>query len=203
LVCFCKFPICQWNVDLIFVSIFEGNKVVPKTSVNMDFEKLTSTRYSVRKYSSKKVEDEKLETVLEAARKAPTAVNFQPFRLYVVREEKMRQQIIECYHRSWFASAPVIIVAVGLHDSAWKRGGDNKDHTDIDLAIAIDHLTLQATDLGLGTCWVCNFDTEKCRQSLKLRPSEEPIALIPLGYPDTDEIPVKKRKGLDELVVWI
>jgi len=169
----------------------------------MDFDKLVSTRYSVRKYSSKKVEDEKLEMILEAARKAPSAVNFQPFRLYVIRDEKMHQQIIECYHRSWVTVAPVIIVAVGLHDSAWKRNTDGKDHTDIDLAIMIDHITLQAADLGIGTCWVCNFDVEKCREVLKLRPSEEPIALIPLGYPESQDIPVKKRKGLDELVVWI
>jgi nitroreductase len=169
----------------------------------MDFEKLASTRYSVRKYASQKVEDDKLELVLEAACKAPTAVNFQPFRLYVIRDEKVRQQIIECYHRSWLTTAPVIIVAVGLHDAAWKRGADGKDHTDIDMAIVIDHLTLQAADLGLGTCWVCNFDAEKCSEVLKLRPSEEPVALIPLGYPESEDIPVKKRKGIDELVIWI
>jgi len=169
----------------------------------MEFEKLVSTRYSVRSYLSGKVEDEKLEAVLEAARKAPTAVNFQPFRLYVIRDEKMRQQINECYHRNWLTTAPIIIVAVGLHDPAWKRGSDGKDYTDIDVAIVIDHIMLQASDLGLGTCCVCNFDAEKCREVLKLKASEEPIALIPIGYPATDEIPVKKRKGLDELVVWV
>jgi nitroreductase len=169
----------------------------------MDFDKLVPTRYSVRSYSSRKIEDETLEVVLEAARKAPTAVNFQPFRLYVIRDEKMRQLINECYHRNWFASAPLIIVAVGLHDQAWKRGSDGKVYTDIDMAIVIDHIMLQAADLGLGTCCVCNFDAVKCREVLNLKSSEEPIALIPIGYPDTDEIPAKKRKSLDEIVVWI
>jgi nitroreductase len=168
----------------------------------MDFNKLVTTRYSVRNFSSRIVEDEKLEAVLEAVRKAPSAVNFQPFRLYVIRNKEMRQHVIECYHRSWISAAPVIIVAIGLHDLAWKRGNDGKDYTDIDVAIAIDHLTLQATDLGLGTCWVCNFDHIKCREVLSLKPSEEPIAIIPLGYPELDEVPSKKRKGLDELVVW-
>jgi nitroreductase len=97
----------------------------------------------------------------------------------------------------------MIIVVVGLHEVAWKRNQDAKDHTDIDAAIAIDHITLQAADLGLGTCWVCNFDAEKCHEILKLKPTEEPIALVPLGYPESDDIPVKKRKGLEELVVWM
>jgi nitroreductase len=169
----------------------------------MNFEKLISTRYSVRKYSQKKVEDEKLEMVLEAARKAPSAVNFQPFKLFVIKSDKMLTEIRECYHRSWLGTAPLIIVVVGLHEVAWKRNNDAKDYTDIDAAIAIDHMTLQAADMGLGTCWVCNFDAEKCSEVLKLNPEEEPIAIIPLGYPDSDEIPIKRRKGLDELVVWI
>jgi len=169
----------------------------------MDFEKLVSTRYSVRKYSLKKVEDEKLEKVLEAARKAPSAVNFQPIKIYVIKSDQMLTNIRECYHRDWLNTAPVIMVVVGLHDDAWKRSLDSKDHTDIDVAIAVDHITLQAADLGLGTCWVCNFDVDKCREVLKLKLNEEPIVIIPLGYPESDEIPVRKRKALDELVVWL
>jgi nitroreductase len=169
----------------------------------MNFDKLVSTRYSVRKYSQKKVEDKILELVLEAARKAPSAVNFQPVKLYVIKSEKMLTEIRECYHRSWIGTAPLIIVVVGLHKVAWKRNQDGKDYTDIDAAIAIDHITLQAADLGLGTCWVCNFDAEKCSEVLKLKPEEEPIAMIPLGYPESDDIPFKKRRGLDELVVWM
>ena len=167
----------------------------------MNFDKLALKRYSVRKYSQKRVEDDKLEIILEAARIAPSAVNFQPFRIYVVQSEKMLHEITECYHRSWIKTAPLILVVVGLHDVAWKRGQDAKDHTDIDVAIAIDHITLQATDLGLGTCWICNFDVEKCSEVLNLKPSEEPIAMIPIGYTESEDIPVKRRKVLDELVI--
>jgi nitroreductase len=169
----------------------------------MNFDALVTNRYSVRKYSTKKVEDDKIEKVLEAARKAPSAVNFQPIKLYVIRDEKMLKEVTECYHRSWLITAPMVIVVVGLHEAAWKRAQDAKDYTDIDAAIAIDHITMQAADLGLGTCWVCNFDVEKCSEVLKLKPTQEPIAIIPLGYPESDDIPVKKRKGLDELVVWM
>ena len=168
----------------------------------MDFEQLITNRYSVRKFSNRNIDDITLLKVLEAARKAPSAVNFQPYKLIVVKSKAMLKEITACYHRSWIQTAQLIIVAVGMHDSAWKRNSDGKDHTDIDVAIAIDHITLQAADFGIGSCWVCNFDTEKCGEVLNLGPSEEPIAMIPLGYPETDDIPVKKRKSIDELVTW-
>ncbi|HPR33727.1 MAG TPA: nitroreductase family protein [Prolixibacteraceae bacterium] len=169
----------------------------------MDFNELVNHRYSVRDYANLPVEEEKLLQVVESFRKAPSAVNFQPYKLFVIRDSERLKTIHTCYHRSWFAAAPIVMILVGRHSSAWKRGGDGKDHTDIDAAIAIDHLTLQAADLGLGTCWVCNFDVQKTSEFLALKPDEEPIALIPLGYPASENIPVKKRKGIDELVVWM
>ena len=169
----------------------------------MNFNQLVSNRYSVRNFSKKEVEDEKLNKVLEAARLAPSAANFQPFKIYVIKSEPLLSSVRECYHREWINAAPIILVMVGLHEVAWKRSSDTKDYTDIDTAIAIDHMTLQATDLGLGSCWVCNFNAVLCSHVLKLKPSEEPIALIPLGFPASDDIPVRKRKGLDELVVWL
>ncbi|MBN1924205.1 MAG: nitroreductase family protein [Prolixibacteraceae bacterium] len=169
----------------------------------MDFKHLVNTRYSVRSYSSQPVEEEKLMLVLEAACKAPSAVNYQPVKFYVIKSPGKLQEIFGCYHRTWFSTAPVVIVVTGLHSIAWKRGSDGKDHTDIDAAIAIDHLTLQAADLGLGTCWICNFDVEKTSKTLGLSSGEEPIALIPLGYPSDENIPVKKRKRLNEMVEWL
>ncbi|MDA3928037.1 MAG: nitroreductase family protein [Prolixibacteraceae bacterium] len=169
----------------------------------MDFSKLVNERYSVRKYSTKAVEDEKLELILESARKAPSAVNFQPYKIYVVSSSNKLQAVKSCYHREWMDTVPVVIVVVGMHDMAWKRTVDGKDHTDIDAAIVIDHMMLQAADLGIGTCWVCNFDIVKMRETLELKATEEPIAIIPMGYPDRNEVPVKKRKGIDELVIRI
>ncbi|MFA9389761.1 MAG: nitroreductase family protein [Prolixibacteraceae bacterium] len=169
----------------------------------MDFIQLVNERYSVRKYANQAVEPEKLEIVLESARKAPSAVNFQPYKLFVVQSPEKLEAVKSCYHRAWIQNAPILIVVVGLHQMAWKRGVDGKDHTDIDAAILIDHIMLQATELGLGTCWVCNYDVAKLRDTLELKETEESIAIIPLGYPDSKEVPVKKRKGLDELVIHI
>jgi nitroreductase len=168
----------------------------------MKFNELLKERYSVRNYSTQPIENEKLNMVLEAARLAPSAVNYQPVRLYVVMEKGKLSDIKGCYHREWIKNAPVVIVAVGLHSVAWKRGSDLKDSTDIDTAIAIDHMTLQATELGLGTCWVCNFDVDKCRKILELNQDEEPIALLPIGYPADVNTSPKKRKRLDEMVIW-
>jgi len=158
-------------------------------------------RYSVRSYKNLPVEDEKLDKVLDAARLAPSAVNFQPWYFIVVREEKQRQKLNEVYARKWFTSAPVVIIACVDHSKVWVRASDGKNSADIDPAIAIDHLTLRATDLGLGTCWVCNFDAKKCRELFSLPENIEPIALIPIGYPD-DQPNEKKRKKLDEVVFW-
>lgn len=169
----------------------------------MDFKTLANARYSVRDFSSKKIEDEKINIILETARKAPSAVNFQPYKLFVVKSEEKLNAVKDCYHRSWIKNAPLVMVVVSTHQMAWKRAVDMKDFSDIDSAIFIDHIMLQATDLGLGTCWVCNFEIEKLIETLELKSDEEPIAIIPIGYPENSEIPVKKRKGIDDIVIWI
>lgn len=167
----------------------------------MPFLNLARSRYSVRNYSSRKVEKEKIMQILAAAQLAPSAVNYQPSRFIVVTEEKLKEKLAAAYSRDWFKAAPVIIAACGDHQVSWKRK-DGKDHCDIDVAIAVDHLTLAAASLGLGTCWVCAFDAERAHRALGLPAHLEVIALIPLGYPEDKEAPKKKRKPLAELVSW-
>jgi len=168
------------------------------------FLELAKTRFSSRKYLTKPVEEDKLLKVLEAARIAPSAANKQPWIFYVIQNEDKRNQIAEAYHRDWLKTAPVIIVACADHKKGWIRS-DNKDHCDIDLAIAIDHMTLQATEFGLGTCWICNFDPKKCSNILQLNDHVEPIAILPLAYPadssDSDRH-ISARKSLSEIVRW-
>ena len=76
------------------------------------------------------------------------------------------------------------------------------DTPEMRLAIAIEHLCLAATSLGLGTCWVCNFDAKKCAELLRLPESAEPVAILPIGYPAESLIPEKKRKPVDEIIQW-
>ena len=167
----------------------------------MQFNELISQRFSVRKYKDKPVEEEKLLKVLDAGRTAPSAVNFQPWHFVVFREPDTLAKIQEVYHREWINNAPVIIVDCADHSQSWKRGSDGKDSSDIDIAIAVDHMTLQATELGLGTCWVCNFDAQKCAKVLKLPREIDPLVMLPLGYPN-EPVKAKKRKALNDIVHW-
>ncbi|HYQ57212.1 MAG TPA: nitroreductase family protein [Draconibacterium sp.] len=165
----------------------------------MNLSEIIKNRYSVRKYKDTVVNKEILLEILEAARMAPSAVNFQPWHFIVVQEPELLNKIHNCYDRNWFKAAPTVIIACADHSQSWKRASDGKNSADIDLAIAIDHLTLKATELGLGTCWVCNFDVNDCADILKLPHNIEPIALIPIGYPN-GIAPEKKRKPLGEIV---
>jgi len=165
------------------------------------FLDLAAARYSVRNYSQQPVEKEKILRVLEAARLAPSAVNYQPWRFFVVTDQDLKEEIWEAYRGEWMRTAPVIIVACGDHGQSWKRR-DGKDHCDVDVAIAVDHLILAAAELELGTCWVCAFDADKVRSALNLPQNLEPVVLIPLGYPGEGPVPVKKRKNLEEIVTW-
>jgi nitroreductase len=164
----------------------------------MEFTELVTKRYSVRAYKPNPVEDDKLQLVLEAARLAPTASNRQPFQLIVIRTAGKQAELKRLYHREWFLQAPLIICACALPSQAWVRR-DGKNYADVDVTIAMDHLILAATNLGLGTCWVAAFDPKAAREVLGLPDDVEPIAFTPLGYP-ADEPRPKERKPLSELV---
>lgn len=164
----------------------------------MEISRLIRQRYSVRAYKPDPVEDDKLQKVLEAARLAPTAANRQPFQLIVIHTQGRQKELQRVYNRDWFVQAPLVICAVGLHDKAWVRY-DQTRYTAVDVAIAMDHLILTATDLGLGTCWIAAFNPEAAREVLELPQNVEPIIFTPLGYP-ADEPKEKERKPLSDLI---
>ncbi len=164
------------------------------------FEDLVKERYSCRNFSNRKVETEDLNKIMEAVRLAPSACNKQPWLFYVVTDEEMRKKIL-AKSRPAFIESPVLIVDVGKHEEAWHRPSDGKDHTGVDVSIAGEHLCLAAAELGLGTCWVCSFDTYATVECLNLPVEHEPIAIIPLGYPAENSIVTeKKRKAMDDIL---
>lgn len=173
----------------------------------MNLNKLFLERKSVRSYSTKKIDKDTIIEILNATRLAPSAVNYQPWRFFVCSSEDIKQQIVESYPRNWFKTAPLYIVACTDKSQSWKRTADNKDHGNIDVAIAITHLTLKATELGLGTCWVCNFDINILKDALNLDKLLEPVAIIPIGYPTEDTSikteQQKKRKSIEEITEWM
>ena len=163
----------------------------------MDFLELVKSRYSCRAYKSLGVEREKLDYILECVRFAPSAVNKQPWRFHIVSEEEDKARLQQCYNRDWFKTAPRYVIATILHDEEWVRA-DGKHHGDIDIAIAVEHLCLAATEQGLATCWVCNFDAMLCKLLCGLPENEEPAVVIPLGYA-ADDIKPKNRKTIEEI----
>lgn len=166
----------------------------------MNFEKLVTCRYSSRSYKPDPIEEKKLNMVLEAARMAPTAANRQPFQLIVISTKGRKEELRRIYDKKWFVEGPLVICACGLPESGWKRRRyDNQNYTTVDVSIVVDHITLQAADIGLGTCWVGAFDPQAARDILNLPDQVEPIAFTPLGYPN-DTPRTKKRKPIEELV---
>lgn len=173
----------------------------------MNFLEIAKNRFSCREYSNKPVENEKITQIMEAARIAPSANNFQPWYFVVVSQDKeLLEKTHETYHREWFNDAPVVIIAYADKQKAWTRKADQKNYSDIDISIAIDHITLSATSLGLSTCWICNFYVDKVQELINLPKYLEPIALIPVGYcknkPDLNRFE-QKRKPLDEIVKFL
>ena len=165
----------------------------------MELSKIIENRYSCRDYTSETVGNEQLEYIKECVRLAPSAVNKQPWRFHIVKSEEGKKKLRECYNREWFATAPMYIIASVLHDQEWVRK-DGKSHGDIDIAIAVEHLCLAATEVGLGTCWVCNFRAAHCKELFNMPEEEEPAVIIPLGHPASDISP-KKRKEMNEVFI--
>jgi nitroreductase len=173
----------------------------------MAFLDLVQKRKSVRQYKEQMVEDETLRVIIEAGRLAPSAANYQPWYFIVVKDSGLKEKIAEAYspfNLAHYKSAPIFIVVCGDHQKSWHRDDDGKDYCDVDIAIAVDHITLAAADLGLGTCWICGFDPQKCSEVLNLPQHVEPIAILHVGYPTTEltlDAP-KNRRPFEEVVFW-
>ena len=167
----------------------------------MEFIDVINERYSVRGYLDKEVEQEKLEYVLKAATIAPTGVNKQPFKVYVIDAKKYKEELSKIYKASWFVEAPYVLAVVALRNEAWVRPWDSKNIADIDATIVMDHMILAATDVELGTCYIGAFKKNYAHQFLELDETEEAVLFTPLGYPNAEprETP---RKELDEFVVY-
>jgi len=173
-----------------------------KVEGTMEFIDVITKRYSVRGYLDKEVEKEKLEYVLKAATIAPTGVNAQPFKVYVIDTKKHKESLSKIYGAKWFVEAPYVLCVVAVIDQAWTRPWDKKNIADIDATIVMDHMILAAQDVGLGTCYIGAFKKQEAHRFLNLEENEEAVLFTPLGYPNAEPRDTP-RKELDEFVVYI
>ena len=171
----------------------------------MNFSNLAESRYSVRAFKDKAVEDDKLQIILQAARVAPTACNRQPQRLYVVRSSEAIARL-SGVTRFTFGAGTVIVFTSKVGEE-WKNPFTEEYHTgEIDVSIVCTHAMLQAWELGIGSCWVGYFDPDKVRLALGLPEDEKIIALLPLGYPADDSKPASghyANKPLESMVKYL
>jgi len=131
-----------------------------------------------------------LRDVLEAARLAPSAANRQAWEMIVVKDPKLRQELVPmCKNQKFVAECPVLLVAIEEPAQKWSR---------VDATIMLDHVTLEAHEKGLGTCWIGAFDKAQVGALLGVPPNKEVMACMTLGYPDEDP-EARPRKPVGEL----
>ena len=158
-------------------------------------------RKSVRSFTNAPVEDEKLRAVLEAARLAPSASNRQEWRFVVVRDAERRRALAgAARNQSFVGEAPVVIACCA--DTDEHRMTCGQLCYPIDVAIAVDHMTLAAVELGLGTCWIGAFHEAAVKEILGIPEAIRVVELLPMGYPKDPAPKDKSRLPLDEIVHW-
>lgn len=157
----------------------------------MEFSKVITSRRAIRKYKSDPIPEEKLQILYQALQAAPTGNNRQPFKFIFVKDaEKRRQIATQACHQEFLTQPPILIVA------CCEKGYS------FDVAIAVDHMILAATDEGLGTCWVGWFERDIVRNLLSIPANMEVPILVPIGYADENPA-ARARKPVSELVTVV
>ncbi len=173
----------------------------------MDVVEVIRQRRSVRKYDDRPITAEVMERMKEALRLAPSACNYQPWKFVLITEADLKKKIARAANGQQFiAGAPVIVVGVGIPAQAYKGMGGHGNSVDVDLAIALDHLTLAAAADGLGTCWIGAFNEQEMKEVIGVPPEAKIVALTPLGYPAKPDLihPIEEgdRKPADQIFAY-
>ena len=166
----------------------------------MNCLELIKKRHSVRTFTNKSVEKEKLDKILEAAVLAPTAANKQGFKVFVISTKGKSEALKKIFPTEWFSTVPYVLCVCTIPSKCWVRN-TGKNFSDIDAGIVMDHMILEATDLGLGTCWIGAFDINAARELLGVDETYEPVVFSPIGYSDDGEFR-KLRKPINDIIVY-
>ena len=154
----------------------------------MDFLELAEERYSVRSYSDRPVEQDKIDRILKAAQLAPTAVNFQPQMIYVLKSDEAMAKIrglCRCIY-----DAPMVFMICSDESKTWKSQTERGYSSgEMDCSIVCTHMMLEACEQGIGSVWVRLFDVKKVAKAFELPKHIKPICLLPVGYPSEQSVP--------------
>ncbi len=168
-----------------------------------NFLKMIDDRFSVRNFSDKNITKEELDSILNSGRIAPTAVNFQPQKIIVVKDPDLLEKL-NTATKTYFNAKTILVVC---HDKnlSWHRKSDNKDHGIIDASIVATYMMLTATSLGIGSCYVSSFKDAVVRETLNIPENYEVNCLLPIGYIPNDVIPSEShfnRKDIKDIVFY-
>ncbi len=167
----------------------------------MEFEDIIRNRTSVRKFSDKKVEKNKLDKILESGRLAPTAKNIQPFKIYIVNSDEGLIKIDKASKCRY--NAKTVLIVCGNKEEAYHKG--NYSTYEMDSCIVATHMMLEATNLKVDNIWIESFDDTILREEFNIPSEYIPVCLLPLGYKAKD-CPInplhEKRKRIEDIVEY-
>ena len=172
------------NKILIFITILSCITSIClfyKSYTKNDFLKLAESRFSIRQFLDKPVEQEKIDALLRVAQIAPTAENKQPQKIYIITKEEDRKKLKTVSKYTF--NAPMYFIVCCDKNKAWKQKNEDYISTEIDGSIVTTHIILEAHDLGLGSVVVRNFETENLKKLFNIPENMVPISLLPIGYP--------------------
>ena len=184
---------CLLNIFL-FYKLFTKN----------DFLDLAESRFALRQFSNKTIEQEKIDKLLRVAQIAPTAENKQPQKIYIITKDEDRKKLKTVTKYTF--NAPMFFLVCCDKNIAWKHKTEDYISTEIDGSIVTTHITLEAHDLGLGSVIVRSFETQKLKDLFKIPENMIPIALLLLGYPKEGAKPSKlhfQKKDVKEMVEYL
>ncbi len=151
----------------------------------MNFADLVKRRHSIRKFTKKEVDKDKLKKILQAASSAPSAGNLQAYQIFVVKKQEQKDQLtLAALGQNFIAQAPVVLVFVAdSHRSASRYGSRGaKLYCIQDASLACAYAQLMVRDLGMGSTWVGAFDEETIREIVSVSSEMIPVAILPIGY---------------------
>jgi nitroreductase len=159
----------------------------------MSFTDVILTRRSIRHYNKKAIPEDVLNQILEAGRSAPSAANRQPIHFIIVNNEEAKKELSKGMFNRFIKDSPAVIVGCAdvnsLLTGKWAI---------VDSAIAMQNMVIAAWTLGVGSCWIGDFNEKKVRELLKIPDKWKVVALVTLGYP-AEQPEQRKKKPIEEL----